>query len=96
LKYELIIRKEAALEIVEASIYYESQQMGLGKRFLNHLQTFFNRIQKYPEHFPQKRKPYREAFIKQFPYLIIYEFTEDKIIVYSVFNTWQNPTKIRR
>ncbi|WP_257984540.1 hypothetical protein [Psychroflexus sp. MES1-P1E] len=46
-----------------------------------------------PKHFPQKRKPYREAFIKCFPFLLIYEITKGKVIVYSVFNTWQNPEK---
>lgn len=96
MKYELIIRDEAELEIIEASIYYETQQVGLGKRFLAHLQTYLDRIQTYPEHFSIKRKPYREAFIKKFPYLIIYELTENKVIVFSVFNTWQNPEKKKK
>jgi len=96
LKYELIIRNEAELEITEASIYYETRQVGLGKRFLAHLQVYLDRIQTYPEHFSIKRKPYREAFIKKFPYLIIYEITKGKVIVYSVFNIWQNPEKKKK
>ncbi len=51
MKYKLIIRDEAELEIIEASVYYEKQQTGLGKRFLIHLQTYFDRIQTYPKHF---------------------------------------------
>ncbi len=93
MKYELIIRNEAELEIIDAVKYYETKQKGLGKRFLMHLQTYLDRIQTYPEHFYIKRKPYREAFIKKFPYLIIYELTENKVIVYAVFNTYQNPIK---
>ncbi len=58
MKYELIIRDEAELEIIEASIYYETQQIGLGKRFLVHLQTYLDRLHIYPEHFSVKRKPY--------------------------------------
>lgn len=96
MKLELIIRDEAELEIIEASVYYEKQQVGLGKLFLGHLQTYLDRIQTYPEHFSVKRKPYREAFIKKFPYLIIYEITKEKVIVYSVFNTWQNPEKKKK
>jgi len=96
LKYELIIRDEAELEIIEASIYYETQQVGLGKRFLAHLQMYLDRIQTYPEHYSIKREPYREAFIKKFPYLIIYELTENKVIVFSIFNTWQNPEKKKK
>lgn len=51
-----------------------------------------NRVQKYPEHYQIKRNPYREAFIKDFPYLIIFEIQERKVIVYAVFNTWRNPS----
>jgi len=92
-KYELIIRGEAELEIIEATKYYETKQTGLGKRFLTHLQTYLDRIQSYPEHFYIKRNPFREAFMKKFPYLIIYELTENTVIVFSVFNTWQSPQK---
>ena len=93
LKYELIIRQEAAIDIIEATVYYEEQQVGLGRRFLKQLQVYFDRIQTYPKHFYIKRNPYREAFIKKFPYLIIYELIENKVIVYAVFNTYQNPIK---
>ena len=93
LKYELIIRNEAESEIINAVLYYEKQQIGLGKKFLAHLQLYFDRIQTYPEHYYIKRNPYREVFIKKFPYLIIYELINHKIIVYSVFNTHQNPIK---
>ena len=93
MKYELIIRDEAELDIIEAVKYYESKQIGLGKRFLSHLKLYLKRIQTYPEHFYIKRNPYREAVLKKFPYLIIFEFSENKVIVFSVFNTYQNPIK---
>ncbi len=93
MKYELIIRDEAELEIIEATKYYETKQTGLGKRFLTYLQTYLDRIQTYPEHFYIKRNPFREAFMNKFPYLIIYELTENTVIVFSVFNTWQSPQK---
>ena len=64
--YELIISHEAAIEIIDAVRYYEKQQVGLGKRFLMHLEKYFDNIQAYPEHYYIKRKPYREAFIKSF------------------------------
>ena len=93
MKYELIIRKEASIEIMEAAKYYEIQQNGLGIKFLVQLEIYFEKIQNNPELYYIKRSPYREAFIKKFPYLIIYEIKKKKIVVFSVFNTWQNPTK---
>lgn len=89
--YILEITAQANLEIIEAYLYYEEKRLGLGEEFLEHLNVYFDRIITNPKHFPQKRKPYREAFIKRFPYLIIYEITNRKVIVYSIFNTWQNP-----
>lgn len=93
MKYTLEVKEEANREIIEAYLYYEEKRAGLGEEFLEHLDTYFERITTNPKHFPQKRKPYREAFIKRFPFLVIYEIKKDKVIVYSVFNTWQNPEK---
>jgi hypothetical protein len=92
MKYELEIKKEALLDIKEAYLYYEERKKGLGKRFIETLENYMGRVQKYPEHYQIKRNPYREVFIKDFPYLIIFEIEERKVIVYAVFNTWKNPT----
>ncbi|MDO6761096.1 type II toxin-antitoxin system RelE/ParE family toxin [Tamlana sp. 2_MG-2023] len=93
MKYDLEVKDEANSETIEAYLYYEEKRIGLGEAFLEHLETYFDRITANPEHFPLKRKPYREAFIKRFPFLIVYEIDKNKVIVYSVFNTWQNPEK---
>ena len=93
MKYELIIRDEAERDIIETTKYYETQQTGLGIKFLEQLEQYLERIQTHPELFQIKRPPYREAFIKKFPYLIIYEFIENKVVVYAVFNTRKNPDK---
>jgi len=94
--YILELKEYAKIEIIEAYFYYEEKRTGLGEEFLEHLDTYFERIVANPKHFPQKRKPYREAFIKRFPFLIIYEIEKNKIIIYSVFNTWQNPDKKKK
>ena len=94
--YILEIKHEAYLEIIKAYLYYEEKRTGLGEKFLEHLDVYFDRITTNPKHFPKKRKPYREAFIKRFPFLVIYEVSKNKVIVYSVFNTWQNPDKKKK
>lgn len=94
MRYQLEIKDQANLEIIEAYLYYEEKRIGLGEEFLEHLDIYFERVISNPKHFPQKRKPYREAFIKRFPFLIIYEIIDTNVIVYSVFNTWQNPEKM--
>lgn len=90
--YELVVQEEANLEILEAYVYYENTQTGLGEKFMKQLGKYFLRIQANPKHFEIK-KNYREAFIQKFPYVIIFDIIDHKIIILSVFNTHQNPTK---
>lgn len=89
--YDLIIVEEADLEIIESYLYYENKQSGLGEKFLAQLDKYLERISQNPKHFAVKKKNYHEAYIKKFPYLIIFEIEEKKVFVYSVFNTSQNP-----
>lgn len=91
--YELEIKEEADFEITEGYLYYERKRIGLGEEFLECIEYYLQRICENPKHFQIKKKNYREAYIRRFPYLIIYEIEENAIIVYSVFNTPQNPEK---
>jgi ParE toxin of type II toxin-antitoxin system, parDE len=91
--YELEIKAEANYEIIQSYLYYESKILGLGDKFENQLEEYFDIITKFPFHYEVKRKPYREAFIKKFPFIIIYEVIDNKVVVYSVFNTNRNPLK---
>ena len=91
MKYELEIKHEAFLDIKEAYLYYEERKKDLGKRFIDTLENYMDRVQKHPEHYQIKRNPYREVYIKDFPYLIIFGIEERKVIVYAVFNTCKNP-----
>jgi hypothetical protein len=91
--YELDIKEEADLEIIKAYLYYEGKLLGLGDEYLDELDKHLERIRHNPKHFAVKNKNYREAYIRRFPYLIIYEIEEMKVVVYSVFNTPQDPEK---
>ena len=90
MKYNLIIKEEANQEIIDSYLYYENKSIGLGEKFLENLEIYFDRIQKYPKHYQIKRKPCREVFVKNFPFLIIYEILEYSIVVYAVFHTSRN------
>ncbi|MBI2966516.1 MAG: hypothetical protein HYY40_01715 [Bacteroidetes bacterium] len=40
-----------------------------------------------------KYKNFREALLKRFPYLIVYEIVKDKTVIHSFFHTSRNPKK---
>lgn len=91
--YKLILKSNAHKDLAEAIEYYQSKKKGLGLKFLKCFQKFIERINKNPLHYPLKNNQFREAYIQKFPYVIIYELKENEIVIFSVFNTHQNPTK---
>ena len=93
--YTLILLEEAKQEWLDASIYYETKQKGLGLRFSAAVEEHLNIITHTPKHYKKIKKEYREILIKHFPFLIIYRIDEvkKKIIVVSVFHAKRNPKR---
>lgn len=93
--YKIEIRPFAALEIIEAYDWYELQQEGLGLKFLSDLDFFYSTLLINPYIYSYFENPVRQGLLKKFPYQVVYEILDEKIIVYSVFMAKQNPSKKR-
>ena len=95
--YTLIIREEALEEMKDAFLYYERAQTGLGERFLFELEKKFSEIQEHPQFygFIDIHQKMRDLKVKHFPYQIVYEIIENAVVVFSVFNSYQNPSKLK-
>ena len=101
MKYSIEIKESARKGAVEAFLYYEDKQPNLGDRFLDKmallllllLLLLLNEISKHPKHYPEKYKQFRQALIKPFPYIIIFEMVDYTIVVYKVINAKRNPKK---
>ena len=93
MSYKLVVKQQAKQQIADGIEWYETQQKGLGLKFLNHIESYFKIILENPNIYEIKRKPFREAFVKKFPYLIIYTIQKDEIIISTVFNAYQDPEK---
>jgi plasmid stabilization system protein ParE len=90
---EFLVR--ARKELLDAWDWYEDKQPGLGDRFINETEKAVQQIQQTPDQFPERKKKFREARIKIFPYLIIYQIHKQKRItaIASVFHTSRNPKR---
>lgn len=75
----------------DAYDWYEEQQNDLGKIFLFSLNDCINRIQLYPKANSKTKKNYRQARVRKFPYVVVYEIIKNEIIIFSVFHTSRNP-----
>lgn len=95
MNYELILKEEADREVIEGYIWYEKQQRGLGDFFLEEVEKYLNLIKKNPHLYAIRHNNKRAAVLRRFPFLIAYEQIEKQIVVYAVFNTNQNPRKLK-
>jgi hypothetical protein len=91
MKCQITISSPAAKDLQESFEWYENLSVGLGFRFIEVVEQVLGIMAFYPESFPQKKKPFREASIKRFPYLIIYEYSPKNHTIYvlHVFNSQQ-------
>ena len=88
MSYKSKFLSKARLELLEAWIWYEDRQPGLGNRFKEEIFKGIHLIEQYPERYPIRKKPYFEKSIKVFPYLIIYRIDkrEKSISIISIFH----------
>ena len=93
--YNLIITPRASLDVVDACLYYESLQQGLSDRFLSELLAAYNKVRENPQHYSfissKRKNKLRDIRVKDFPYLVVFDITDDTVTVYAVFNSHRKP-----
>ena len=91
--YKLEIKEEARLDIINGAAWYKDKRENLDKRFVVAVESTIKLILKNPFTYKRSFKNRRGAGVRKFPYLVVYEISGLNVIVYAVFNTWQNPRK---
>ncbi|MCB1179516.1 MAG: type II toxin-antitoxin system RelE/ParE family toxin [Leptospiraceae bacterium] len=78
---------------METIDWYESQSLGLGKKFYNQLSNCLIQISEFPNLYPELYKNYRRALLNQFPYFVFYSIQESQkvIQIFGVLHTSRNP-----
>ena len=91
--YHLILHPEAELELYESIIWYEQVLIGLGSEFLKNIERVLHHIYLHPLIYAKRKKNFREAVVKRFPFVIIYKVNklEKEVHILSIFHTSQNP-----
>ncbi len=76
--YQLIVKPRAILMTKDGYEWYEKQKQGLGEEFLAELDRSYTKIQSHPEYFSRVKKNFRQAALKRFPYVVVYELIRMK------------------
>lgn len=90
---DLIIAPEVQQDIDEAYSWYEERRPGLGEDFLSCMEACVQVIIRTPEIYAKIHEEYRRALLRRFPYAVFYEYSDGRVIVYSVFHTARDPQK---
>jgi len=82
---------EAREELVEAAVYYESKEGGLGVRFRNEVGHVVGRIVDDPYLWRERSGGYRRVNCPIFPYYVAYFIRADTILIAAVAHGRRRP-----
>lgn len=91
MKYVLYPLSGVDDDIANAVEWYESRREGLGTEFLDDWENTIAYVVSNPLGFAKKRKSFRQAVLKKFPYLIIFEIVDNLVVVYAVIHGRKHP-----
>ena len=101
MNYRLVVRPEVDDDLLEAESWYEQQQAGLGREFLQAMREKMARLPQTPllYRIRHRRKQVRWAYPRRFPYRIVFRVIDDAVVIYTVIHAarhdrhWQRRVK---
>jgi len=84
MSYEIVVQSETIIEMQKAFEWYEYMQKGKGYEMIEEIEVAYEKLSKHPHHYSythQRYKKYRKIGLDRFPYLLIYEIEEAKVII---------------
>jgi plasmid stabilization system protein ParE len=90
------LTRDTEADLLEAFTWYEEQQPGLGRRFLNDVETTVERIAERPKMLAVVRGATRKALLHTYPYGIYYQIREDAILIFACIHGSRSAKTWRR
>ena len=82
----------AEQELIDATAYYEKQQLKLGLKYLEHVEHAVNFLVRYPQVGPKVRGSVRSLTLPKFPYSLLYRvLKDDQIRILAVAHHKRRP-----
>lgn len=78
-------------ELAEAIVYYNNESEGLGYRFAVEVRKTLSRIVQYPHAWSPISKRTRRCRTGGFPYGVIYQVSEDMVLIVAVMHLHRRP-----
>lgn len=94
MSFTVILKEEADSDVFGAYHWYESRRIGLGDEFLDEIEEYLKVLEQDPQIYQVRKHNWRYCPLRRFPYLIVFEIEQQEVVVYAVFNTYQNPNRL--
>ena len=93
--YRVTFHPKAESELYESVVWYEEVLSGLGREFLKEVEKILDHLNLHPFIYSKRKKNYREAVLRKFPYILVYKINprSNEVHILHVFHTSQHPKK---
>jgi len=88
---KILFTKAARDDLVDAVRWYDTHAPHVVPQFRDALRAALIRVADNPKQFPSAYKDTRRAFLRRFPYILVFRETQDAIYVVAVFHTSRDP-----
>jgi plasmid stabilization system protein ParE len=92
----VVLRRQAADELLAACDYLETQRKGFSIRLIGEVRRVIDRISIHPELHGIVLEDIRRAAVRRFPYSVFYRVTSARIDVLAVFHDSRDPAEWQR
>ena len=82
---------DAESEMIDAAVWYETQQVNLGKQFLTSIQDAINRVKLHPNLFQLVENDVRRCLTKTFPFGVLFRDKHDRIEIMAIMHLHRDP-----
>lgn len=82
---------EALRELLESAKFYENEQAGLGKRFLEAVRACTEKIRLFPAMYPCVEGEARRCRVAHFPFGVVFREKNDQIHIVAVIHCKRDP-----
>lgn len=82
---------EATQELVDARAWYDERRAGLGEEFQRSFEATSAAVQERPEAYAIIFGTRRRAFIRRFPYFLLYDIAGDTVVVIGCIHFARSP-----
>ncbi len=91
--FEIKLADEVEPEIQEIFHWYLLQSSQAANSFINALEILIDFLNSNPHAFSRQRKNFRIAYLKRFPYAVVYEIAGNTIVILRIIHTSRQPRK---